>query len=76
MPPAYPSITPSNLEFGFSDACLQMWAAYSDELVNGATMRQPFRCATPAEVAESHRVFTAALESHSRSRTIELATED
>jgi len=75
MPAVYPSITPANLEFGFSDAVLQMWAAYSDELVNGATMRQPFRCATPEEAAESHRIFTAALESHARSRTIELGTQ-
>lgn len=72
MPAAYPSITPANLEFGFSDAVLQMWAAYCDELVNGEKMHQPFRCATPEEAAESHRIFTAALESHARSQTIDL----
>lgn len=61
---AYPAITGSIFEFGFSDSILQMWAAFCDELVNGQDMRQPFYCATPEEAAESHRLFTAALESH------------
>ena len=61
---AYPTITGAIFEFGFSDAILQMWAAYLDELAHGADgMRQPFRCATPAEAAATHRLFTAALES-------------
>ncbi len=62
---AYPTITGSIFEFGFSDAVLQMWAAFVDELVHGREgMRQPFHCATPEEAAWSHRLFTAALESH------------
>jgi predicted dehydrogenase len=61
---AYPSITGAIFEFGFSDAILQMWAAYLDELVHGtADMRQPFPCVTPAEAAASHRLFDAALAS-------------
>jgi predicted dehydrogenase len=61
---AYPAITGAIFEFGFSDAILQMWAAFLDELVNGREgMRQPFYCATPEEVAWTHRLFTAALRS-------------
>ena len=61
---AYPHITGAIFEFGFSDAILQMWAAYLDELAHGRDgMRQPFRCATPDEAAATHRLFTAALES-------------
>jgi predicted dehydrogenase len=62
---AYPTITGAIFEFGFSDAILQMWAAFLDELVHGREgMRQPFHCATPEEVAWTHRLFTAALRSH------------
>jgi predicted dehydrogenase len=64
---AYPTITGAIFEFGFSDAVLQMWAAFVDELANGRDgMRQPFHCATPAEAAATHRIFTAALASHER----------
>jgi len=42
-----------------------MRAAFLDELAHGRDgMRQPFTCATPAEAAATHRLFTAALESH------------
>ena len=61
---AYPTITGAIFEFGFSDAILQMWAAFLDELAHGRDgMRQPFHCATPAEAAATHRLFTAALRS-------------
>jgi predicted dehydrogenase len=60
---AYASVDAANWEFSFSDAIQQMWAAYVDELVHGDDMRGPFRCATPAEVEVTHRLFTAALES-------------
>jgi len=70
---AYPTITGSIFEFGFSDAVLQMWAAFLDELANGRDgMRQPFRCATPEEAAWSHRLFTAALESQRTGETVKL----
>ncbi len=60
---AYPTITGAIFEFGFSDAILQMWAAFLDELAHGREgMRQPFHCATPEEAAATHRIFTAALE--------------
>jgi predicted dehydrogenase len=69
---AYPTITGHIFEFGFPDSMLQMWAAFCDELVNKDKMRQPFHCATPAEAGLSHRVFTAALESHRTGKTITL----
>ncbi|MCS7034932.1 MAG: Gfo/Idh/MocA family oxidoreductase [Phycisphaerae bacterium] len=70
---AYPTITGSIFEFGFSDAILQMWAAYCDELAHGRqNMRQPLYCATPAEAAETHRIFTAALQSQAQQATIAL----
>lgn len=69
---AYGAITGGIFEFGFSDSILQMWAAFCDEVANGGNMRQPFRCALPAEAAASHRIFTAALESERTGRTIML----
>ena len=53
---AYPTITGAIFEFGFSDAILQMWAAFLDELAHGRDgMRQPFHCVTPEEAAATHR---------------------
>jgi predicted dehydrogenase len=70
---AYPTITADIFEFGFTDAILQMWAAYCDELAHGRDgMRQPFYCATPEEVAASHDLFTAALESQRSGQTVTL----
>lgn len=67
---AYPHVTGAIFEFGFSDAILQMWAAYLDELAHGrGGMRQPFHCATPEEAAATHRIFTAALASQ-RDRSV------
>jgi predicted dehydrogenase len=69
--PPYNSITGPIFEFGFSDGLLQMFAAFCDELVNGAAgMRQPLTCATPEEAAASHALFTAALESHHNHSTV------
>jgi hypothetical protein len=62
---AYPTITGSIFEFGFTDSILQMWAAFCDELSNGrAKMKQPFYCVTPEETHQSHLIFTQALESY------------
>jgi predicted dehydrogenase len=71
---AYPTITGAIFEFGFSDAILQMWAAFVDELAHGRDgMRQPFHCATPEEAAATHGIFTAALESHERGAVVPVA---
>ncbi|MCU6708428.1 Gfo/Idh/MocA family oxidoreductase [Paenibacillus sp. J5C_2022] len=68
---AYGTITGGIFEFGFSDSILQMWAAFCDEIVHGKEgMQQPFSCALPEEAEGSHRLFTAALESHKTSGTI------
>ncbi len=69
---AYPTITGSIFEFGFSYAIVQMWAAFCDEVVNVAAMSQPFFCVTPEEAAERHRLFTAALESYETGATVAL----
>jgi predicted dehydrogenase len=70
---AYPTITGAIFEFGFSDAILQMWAAFLDELAHGRDgMRQPFYCATPEEAAATHRLFTAALRSQAEQAVVPL----
>jgi predicted dehydrogenase len=60
----FKAITGHIFEFGFCDALQQMWAAYLYELVHGKPMAKFAACVTPAEVAYSHRLFTAALKSH------------
>ena len=64
-----PAITGHIFEFGFPDAILQMWASFLQEL-SGETPK--FRCATPAEAVDSHRLFTAALQSHRDDSTAEV----
>ncbi len=68
---AYPTISGGIFEFGFSDAILQMWAAFCDELANGRSgMMQPFYCATPQETAMHHHLLTAALESGKKGQVV------
>jgi len=69
---AYKTTTDGIFEFGFSDSISQMWAAFCDELVHGPQMQQPFYCATPEEAAQTHVIFTAALESQRSRQTIPL----
>lgn len=65
----YPTITGAIFEFGFSDAILQMLAAYVSELCGLDT---PLGCFTPQEAYESHRLFTAALQSQQRNAAINM----
>ncbi len=58
---AFPTITGPIFEFGFSDAILQMWAAFLTERAGGLGER--FGCVTPREALASHEVFDAALRS-------------
>jgi predicted dehydrogenase len=58
----FPTVTGGIFEFGFSDAILQMWAAYFAE--RAGELGDRFGCATPAEAIDSHRIFAAALRSH------------
>jgi predicted dehydrogenase len=67
---AFRSITGGIFEFGFSDSILQMWAAFLHELEHGRPPSRFAGCATPAETALSHRLFTAALESQRTSVTV------
>ncbi len=66
----YPTITGGIFEVGFSDAILQMWAAFMEEISGG---KPEFPCATPDEALLSHELFTAALESQRSSATVPVA---
>jgi predicted dehydrogenase len=67
---AFKGITGGIFEFGFSDAILQMWAAFVYELAHGRRMARFAGCVTPEETALSHRLFTAALESQRNTTTV------
>ncbi len=69
---AYKSITGGIFEAGFSDSILQMWAAFLYELKNGEPIAKFAGCVRPDEVALSHKLFTAALESHEKSTVVKL----
>ncbi|WP_432799542.1 Gfo/Idh/MocA family protein [Poriferisphaera sp. WC338] len=58
---AYPTITGPIFEFGFTDAILQMWAAFIYELSERTTPNHFSGCVRPEETATSHRIFTEAL---------------
>ena len=57
----FPTVTGGIFEFGFSDAILQMWAAYLAE--RAGALGDRFGCATPVEALDTHHVFAAALRS-------------
>jgi predicted dehydrogenase len=69
---AFKTISGSIFEFGFSDALLQMLAAFVYELTEGRRLKTFAGCVTPDETALSHDLFTGALESHRRSQVINL----
>ena len=71
---AFPVITGGIFEFGFSDAILQMWAAFLYELKHGTPLQMFAGCATPEETALSHRLFTAAVDSHQNARVVHVAS--
>ena len=71
---AYPSVTGSIFEFGFSDAILQMWAAFLHELDKGQPPARFAGCATPQESAAWHRLFTAALASQATGATARISS--
>jgi predicted dehydrogenase len=68
--PAFRTVTGPIFEFGFTDAILQMWAAFLYELVNGRASKRFAACATPEEATLSHRLFTAALASQKEGRVV------
>ena len=69
---AHKSITGGIFEAGFSDSILQMWAAFLYELHHGKPISKFAGCVKPDEVALSHKLFTAALESQHNKVTIKL----
>ena len=68
--PAFPTITGSIFEFGFSDSLLQMFAAFVCEMRD---LPCPFACFKPEEAKLSHRVLTAALLSQKEKRGVAVA---
>lgn len=70
---AYPSITGAIFEFGFSDAILQMWAAFVYEWSERRLSKRFAGCITPEETALSHELFTAALQSQKAGSVASLA---
>ena len=67
--PAHPVITGGIFEFGFTDAILQMWATFMQE-IEGKPVE--FGCFTPDETVMSHRLNTAALLSWKEQRVVEV----
>ncbi|MBE7162699.1 MAG: Gfo/Idh/MocA family oxidoreductase [Williamsia herbipolensis] len=61
----WPTVTGPIFEFGFSDAILQMWAAFLAE--RAGELGDRFGCATPEEAALTHRLYDAAWASASGS---------
>lgn len=68
--PAFKAITGNIFEFGFTDAILQMWAAFVYELVEGKPLKKFAGCVTPEETALSHKLFTAALLSQAKQSVV------
>jgi predicted dehydrogenase len=66
---AYGGITGGIFEIGFSDTIQQMWAAFIYELIEKKPKSHFAGCVTPEEVAFSHRLLTAALNSHKNGTT-------
>jgi predicted dehydrogenase len=59
---AFPTVTGPIFEFGFSDAVLQMWAAFLAE--RAGALGDRLGCATPEEALAGHELFAAAERSH------------
>jgi len=69
-----PTVSGGIFEFGFSDAFLQMVAAFMNEL-RDVKRPHPFGPVTLEETVLSHRLMTAALESHRSGRRVDLPSE-
>ncbi len=58
---AFATVTGPIFEFGFSDAILQMWAAFLAE--REGALGDRLGCVTPQEALSAHEIFHAAQES-------------
>lgn len=65
----WPTVTGGIFETGFSDAILQMWAAFLAE--RAGALGQGFGCVTPGEAWATHRLYEAALESQAGRKVVE-----
>ncbi|GMW03041.1 MAG: oxidoreductase [Candidatus Hydrogenedentota bacterium] len=68
----YATITGGIFEFGATDAFLQLVAAFVHEIVHGAPVSIEAACPSPLEMNAAHRLFSAALRSHSDKTTVDL----
>ena len=67
--PMIPTITGGIFEFGFTDAILQMWATFMQDIEGKEVF---FGCCTPEETELSHKLNTAALISYKENRVVEI----
>ena len=67
----WPTVTGPNFESGFSDAILQMWAAFLAE--REGALGDRFGCATGEEAALTHDLYRAAIRSHQAGEVVRLA---
>lgn len=58
----WPTVTGGIFETGFSDAILQMWAAFLAE--RAGELGNRFGCVTPQEALSTHAIYDAAQQSH------------
>lgn len=58
----WPTVTGGIFETGFSDAILQMWAAFLAE--RAGQLGDRFGCVTPQEALSTHAIYDAAQQSH------------
>lgn len=65
----WPTVTGGIFEAGFSDAILQMWAAYLAE--RAGALGEKFGCVTPREAWATHRIYEAALASSASQSVVE-----
>ena len=66
----WPTVTGGIFEFGFSDAILQMWAAFLAE--RAGALGERFGTVTPQEAARTHAIYRAARDSDAQERAIAL----
>ena len=63
-------MTGPNFESGFSDAILQMLAAFLAE--REGALGDRFGCATPEEAALTHAIYDAAIRSHEAGEVVQV----
>ena len=71
---AFATVTGPIFEFGFSDAILQMWAAYFAE--RAGALGDRLGCVTPAEALAAHEILHAAQKSGATGSAMTVAAAD